>query len=587
MIGRRRNLNNIENYVCFKTNDFLQNAGIVGLINLLKFLEAEEDEDYSIKNSKLYVNKEYLLKIDLAQAYIGAFIDKYYEETHHASVIKSIELLEYLTLTDDFVNIKEQKAKVDKEFAFIKNTLSLASYKSGYDILNEQGKNWDILGLVETIKNEPNYMQKMNSVTKLKTILSQKETKETLAFKSIIYSRINMFWENKAFLYPQSSKKNMKAVFEKDFTNLFNEYVEQGNNNKKVVDHCIACGNEMSASVRNNTASIAMMKDLADDLTRKTSVFWNFQIDTYICPCCALLYTLVPLGFVPMGSDMVFVNTNSSIRFLTESNRDKTLSGVETDNEKWRVLYNEIIQAQLKETKQRVSNIQVIIRKKYEERYNLNIIERDILEIINCSKNSLDNLTKWASVKERDHYINVYDAVVENIMKHRNQYMLIQRLFKISIDQSSVVACIQNLIAVQTAQTKSKIRNGDRTVSKKMLYFACKGGDQLRKKIAADATVDETDNKLRGIVFKLLNSLQVGDQFGFMNVTLRLCTSYNMEVPNAFMEAFNSEEEFLNIAYSFLLGLKGGFYEKEDKKPSPESNKENQKSKERTEDEKI
>jgi len=573
-----------KKYVCFMTNDFLQNAGIVGIINLLDFLKAKKDKDYIIKETKLYIRKEYLSNIDLAQAYIDAFIDKYYNETHYAKVMKSIEILEDLTRSDDFLNIKEQKTKVDKEFAFIKKMLSLPSYISGYAILKEAGKSWDIPGLLETIKNEPDYVQKMNRVAELKTILKQKEVKETLALKSIIYLRINMFWGDKSFLLRANSKKNIKEAFEKDFTDLFNEYVQQGNNNKKIVDHCIACGNAMSASVRNSTASIAMMKDLADDLSRKTSVFWNFQMDAYICPCCALLYTLVPLGFVPMGPDMVFVNTNSSIQFLMQTNQNNSLTGIETENEKWKVLYNKIIQAQLMKTEARVSNIQVIVRKKEKERYDLNIIDKNILEIIDGSKSSLENLTKGAEVKENGEYINIYNEVVENIMHHRSQYLLIQRLFKISVDQTNVVACIYNIIAVQTVQIKSKIRNGDKTVSKQKLLFACKGGDQLRKKIAADATVDETDNKLRGIVFKYLNALQVGDQFGFMNVTLRLCTSYNMEVPSVFMEAFNSEEEFLNIAYSFLLGLKGGFYEKKDGEPAPESNKENQKSKERKED---
>ena len=557
----------MEEFIYFRTNDFLQNAGIVGLIRLLEFLEAEENEDYFIENSELKITRNYLLKIDLAQAYMDVFINKYYEDTQHAAVMGKIEYLEQLSKTDDFLSNKEQKKKVDEQFTFVRDKLLSASYKSGYDILKNEGKDWNVLELLKIIKDEPDYSEKMKHLADLKLLLNQNEMKETLAFKSIIYSRINMFWENKAFLYPQNSKKNMKETLEKDFTNPLYDFVNRDKSKSK--DYCIACGESMGTK---DKVSIAFMKDLSDDLARKKSAFWNFKVDAYICPCCALLYAFVPLGFVPMGPDMVFVNTNSNIKFLMQSNPVNNLTSDDTENEKWRVLYNKILQNQLKATKKRISNIQVVVRKKYEERYNLNIIGKDVLGIMNLCKNSLENLIKWASVKERDNYINVYDSAVENIINHRNQYLLIGRLFKISVEQSSVLGCIHPLISIQRVQSESKIRNGGIIVNKKMLYYACKGGDQLRNKISKDFNVDETDNKLRGVTFKFLNTLQVGDQFGFMNMLLRLCTSYNMEVPSVFMSVFDSEEEFLSVAYSFLLGLKGGFYKKDSEKSETDEN---------------
>lgn len=116
-------------------------------------------------------------------------------------------------------------------------------------------------------------------------------------------------------------------------------------------------------------------------------------------------------------------------------------------------------------------------------------------------------------------------------------------------------------------------------MNKARLSFASKGGNDLRRTIlnysgTGSENQDESDNKLRGTVYELLNALQVGDQFAFMNMLLRLSTSYNMKVPSVFMDAFQSEEDFLNIAYAFLVGLKGGYYEKGKNKTMDEQNQE-------------
>ena len=69
-----------------------------------------------------------------------------------------------------------------------------------------------------------------------------------------------------------------------------------------------------------------MMLDVGDDLERKTSAFWNCKVDAYLCPVCAFLYSLVPLGFVKMeNGDFLFVNANTDVSSL-ESNNHKKIS---------------------------------------------------------------------------------------------------------------------------------------------------------------------------------------------------------------------------------------------------------------------
>lgn len=67
--------------------------------------------------------------------------------------------------------------------------------------------------------------------------------------------------------------------------------------------------------------SIAFMKDMADDLSRKKSAFWNCKVDAFLCPVCAFVYALCPLGFNLLGNRFVFLNTNVSIDGLIQANK--------------------------------------------------------------------------------------------------------------------------------------------------------------------------------------------------------------------------------------------------------------------------
>jgi CRISPR-associated protein Cst1 len=556
-----------KDWTIFRTNDFIQNAGIIGLIRLLEHQGASRGQDYCIDGTDLSVSTDYLLRgdlpkayVDLSKAYMDAFIDKYYQETHHAIALQKIAQLRNLLAEADGSDGKEKQKDL---ITYLHDKLSSASYQSGYAILEEKNIQTDIVAILKKLKKEKDKAEILRLLSELEEELNKPLVKETLAFKSIIYSRINMFWENKAFLLPKNSKRTLEEVFSNDFTEPLVNYIQKS---KKSKDTCIACGNPISGKEK---TSIAFMKDMADDLSRKTSAFWNCKVDAFICPNCAFLYALVPLGFVPIGNDMVFVNTNTNIEFLEQSNRAETLNIEKDDNLKLSILYNTIIANLIKTSKLKASNIQVITRRKFEERYDLNIIGKDVIEILENARKPLENLMKW-HVKDGEQYINVYERTIVNVINGQNQYGNINRLFRLNLDQSRIVFAIYNVLMVQFHQCNNKKRKGGNAMNKARLSFACKGGNDLRRTILDYSSTggdnqDESDNKLRGTVYQFLNALQVGDQFAFMNMLLRLSTSYNMKVPSVFMDAFQSEEDFLNIAYAFLVGLKGGYFEKEKK----------------------
>ena len=91
--------------------------------------------------------------------------------------------------------------------------------------------------------------------------------------KSAIYNYINRFWDGKCFLLRANAAKNMREVFENDFSEPFRTYIAI--DQKKAKEICIDCGAMIDSKTK---VSLAFMKDQADDLARKQSAFWNCKV---------------------------------------------------------------------------------------------------------------------------------------------------------------------------------------------------------------------------------------------------------------------------------------------------------------------
>lgn len=100
----------------------------------------------------------------------------------------------------------------------------------------------------------------------------------------------------------------MREVFEKDFSEPFRKYLSA--DHKKAKDLCIDCGDPIGPKEK---VSIAFMNEVGDDFTRKRSAFWDCKVDAFLCPGCAFIYALSPLGFRLYVNKFVFVNINNSI----------------------------------------------------------------------------------------------------------------------------------------------------------------------------------------------------------------------------------------------------------------------------------
>ncbi len=547
--------------------DFLKNAGLVGLKYLLDTSDAEKEIDYGIAEDKqgLWLDRQFVVNADWTDMYFKAFVKRYGELTNYQVVLDKI---------GDILKKAGQpewdKKTCKEDLKFINEKLLSNSYQSGFANMKDQIENPDVYELLKSHKLKEN-MEKEELCARLQQLmifLQQPLCKETFSMKSIIYNYINCFWDGKSFLLRANASKDMKSVFDVDFSEPFRRYAAA--DHKKAKDMCIDCDGKIDAKEK---VSIAFMKDQADDLTRKRSAFWNCKVDAYLCPACAFVYSLAPLGFTLAGRTFVFVNMNQNIDLLLRANSPDGKMEINLkreEKERYASWIARTINLLLQEKDRELGNIQVIARGMGEsDRYTFDVISKDILKFLNDKsiRNDLEQLGRYPYVKTGREYWNVHETVILNLLRYHNQYEVIGKLLKMALEgegflfKASFVYDIQ--LRSSLARKKDKTMNTGGEVMNR--YAVRERGYELRNALlGAKGTSDNVC--IRGTIYQLLNALSVGNVEHFMEVIMRVYCSTRLQVPDAFIEFLKDRDTFTEYGYAFLLGLQGSHYEKKEEK---------------------
>ena len=547
--------------------DFLKNAGLVGLKYLLDASDAEEEIDYGIAEDKqgLWLDRQFVVNADWTDMYFKAFVKRYGELTNYQLVLDKIgDILEKAGQPE------WDKKTCKEDLKFINEKLLSKSYQSGFANIKDHIENPDVYELLKSHKLKEN-MEKEELCARLQQLmifLQQPLCKETFSMKSIIYNYINRFWDGKSFLLRANASKDMKSVFDVDFSEPFRRYAAA--DHKKAKDMCIDCAGKIDAKEK---VSIAFMKDQADDLTRKRSAFWNCKVDAYLCPACAFVYSLAPLGFTLAGRTFVFVNMNQNIDLLLRANSSDGKMAIDLkreEKERYASWIARTINLLLQEKDRELGNIQVIARGMGEsDRYTFDVISKDILKLLNDKsiRNDLEQLGRYPYVKTGREYWNVHETVILNLLRYHNQYEVIGKLLKMALEgegflfKASFVYDIQ--LRSSLARKKDKTMNTGGEVMNR--YAVRERGYELRNALlGAKGTSDNVC--IRGTIYQLLIALSVGNVEHFMEVIMRVYCSTRLQVPDAFIEFLKDRDTFTEYGYAFLLGLQGSHYEKKEEK---------------------
>lgn len=547
----------LERFV-ITTGDFLKNAGIVGMWYMLEMSAARENIDYGITENEqeLWIAKDFAIEADWTDMYFKAFVAGLGPYTTYESVLEKIQSCLQKIETEDGKPGKEIKDNLK----FINEKLLSSSYQNGFENIKDQIEDAEIyLNLKKNKLSDKLEQQELKMrLQKLQQFLVQPLCKETFTMKSIIYTYINRFWDGKCFLLRANAKKDMRELFEKEFSEPLRKYWR--NDHEKAKNLCVDCGMSMDSKEK---VSIAFMKEMADDLSRKKSAFWNCKVDAYLCPVCAYLYALSPLGFQLYANKFVFLNMNESIRSLISANQKSSknaLSSEKQEEEKHSAWFSRNLNIVLAE--KGTSNIQVILRGiQAEDKYICNIIGKEALSILEKEKvnNALNYLGTHPFIKLNGDFFNIHEAVVMNVLNYQNQYTLLNRLMKEAIENEGVLLAAYWVYVVQVwtrlvRYGKDKERNV--TMSQKTMR---NNGYNLRKAIMEAKGVTK-DDCLRGTIYQLLNALSVKDTGKFIDIVIRLYSSTKLLMPDGFVDMLCGQEVFQELGYAFVLGLKGSYW---------------------------
>ncbi len=543
--------------------DFLKNVGISGLNYLLEMSGAQRDYDYGISadNQSFWLNRDFAVQADWTDMYFKAFVECYGDNTAYKQVMDKIHIILNAAGKEDW-----DAGKFKDDLKFINDKLLSNSYKSGFKNIEDKISNSEVYERLEKNKLKPDMGSELVvRLSELETFLSQPLCRETFCMKSIIYNIINRFWDGKSFLLRANAAKDMREMFEKDFSAPLKNYIAA--DHSKAKDMCIECGNRIDNSEK---VSIAFMTERADDLARKRSAFWDCKVDAFLCPVCAFLYSLVPLGFRLMGNSFMFINTNAAVSVLLRNNsKDKDFGEQKEIDEKYSQWIARTINILLENDTKRLENVQIIIRgSKDNDRYFFNVISKDVLELLKDTTvmGVLNSLAEQPYVKTNNDYWNVHEEAVINILQYRSQYAAINKLLKLSLEQSENGNVFKKAEQLYRIELKAVVKRiGYITGGKLMDIDEAKRiknkGYELRRALL-DAKGTNDDSCLRGMVYQLLNALSVNNCQRFMDIIMRVYCSTKLQIPDTLIKLICDAEVFQTYGYAFVLGIQGSHFEK-------------------------
>ncbi|WMJ79118.1 type I-B CRISPR-associated protein Cas8b1/Cst1 [Clostridium sp. MB40-C1] len=544
-------------------SDWLYNAGIVGVVKIL------EDSEVSYDTGINYVEFDDSVLENFSQKYFNYFIKKYKKFTSWYKIVSFEGYIENFNKE----NVQEKDLTfVNNYIEDIKKKLTSNSYKSGYlviedkelDLLKEEKKlkkikmtkKQEIKDVVEDIQVQ------LEIIKEIIKYLKKEEVKRIILAKNVIYDVIQRFWADVSFLNKNNSKKDMYIEYNAYFTKSALDYGKANKDKYKYL--CFTCDGKMSKLSKPAAYDLTWISKMGVDMSKKSSHFWNFNGDSYICPICNLVYSCIPAGFTVIKSRGLFINQNSSIDTLLKINNhtlEHNTSFEELEQETYFNIVESVSQSSVEHFEKEIENIQIVKLDSDNQRrpYSFNILSKDKLRVISDSKNMLRSMIKTHAKISSKEFLNLYREVISRLYDGKNQFDLINKLFHFKLDAKfNRVQFIEMIIKINN----NFLRGRGKMVHYKVINNCKDYGVELRKSYSDK----KAENKLGGVTYRLLNALKTKNTARFMDTILNAYMYLNKQVPTAFVEGLQDIDKFQTIGYAFLLGLQGEEIKKDDKK---------------------
>lgn len=557
-----------------ENGDWLKNAALLGFWQVLETKAKSSTNEIKVKPNYIEFDSELLSNFE--ESYFKILIDK------NEKTISWYKIISYENALKNFdieVMTEKDLEIFNKILDFIKTKIKSNSYKSGYLLLEGSDfilENEKKLKMIKLKKNESpiNYKKEFLEVKeRLQNIINymkKPEVKRIIAAKNVIYEIIQPFWSNVSFLLTTKSNFNMYELYKSDFIAPLINYEKE--DKEKAKYSCFTCDNKIVKLGKPNAFDLTWL-NMGVDMSRKSSHFWNFKGDAYICPLCNLVYSCLPLGFNILKGKGLFINNNQSLIKLKQSN---VIEGSYSEDIKEieQMSYFNILksmeQQKIDNIDKEFENIQVIkIDGNNSLRpYSFNILSKKIMKIIFYNRKRLESLIKVNVKVTEKYYINLYNEVIRDIYDGKNLFDLIGKLFTLKLSKGYIYTIIKINNDILSSNSKKYISNskGECFIMKENLNKIKEYGFVLKEKYK----FKNSESKINGISYKLLNAIKTKDTGRFMDTIINSYMYIGNPVPSVFIDSMKSENSLQTVGYAFLVGLQG---EVDNKKGVDDKNK--------------
>lgn len=556
-----------ENVITLTLGDWLYNAGIVGLVNIL---EHSKEGTVSFNNQDVSFNLEELENFE--DKFFNYFIDTYEKTLAWSKVVSYKEKIESFKI-EKFKNFDKDSLEgfnkyVENLKKYLKNKSHISAYKlikNKYPVL-EKEKEIKKVNLKKKENVEDRIQEIKSIMAKIIEVIdfySEVESRKYIAGKNVIYTIIKNAWNGVSFSNTQNERVDKKTndyVYPIEIRDIYlnyrnyfpkdaKQYISLDKSNYEY--NCITC----DSKINNLDLEMNFLNLMGFDTDRKSSHAWNFENHIAICPICKLVYSCVPAGFNYVYDRGIFINDNNSSKNIVDISTKLKYEIFADDNLNANSTFKSIIIAIQEKTndsfKYEMADIQVI---RYEnEKYRFNILSKSMLKVIRESEEELNKIIrcKYEDKNNDKENFRPYEEVIKNIFNNANQFLLIHKLlvYKLGKPENTYyhLGHLKDIITINFNFLKGVGYMGDK--EKKNIWIYNKEGKNLKE------AYKDSENKLQGICYRLLNALKTNNSGMFMDVILNCYLYVGKQVPTFFTDCLKGNEELKTIGYSFISGL--------------------------------
>ncbi|MTI53561.1 type I-B CRISPR-associated protein Cas8b1/Cst1 [Geosporobacter ferrireducens] len=575
--------------------------GLIGFIRILKEAGKIDDNDIKkMKNNYIEFNSELLE--DFHKNYFDYFLKRY-----DISVRECEKIDRYLLIAqkeDKFKNATDWiKGVVDNNRKKIKGKLENKVFEQQFD---------EIYKNLSKIKKADQIEELKDSVSQFKKLMTVKDVNNKLSINFVRSIFSKQYFGQASFLQKPCAAKSVEEQSEIMFRDYIkpviglSELMDQSkdidalkmNLENELKDSSLSKNYEkmlktISGLAKTRDSLEAVKKCFYEDMLycsvwenfRATNDFtegvfaplavsnnnaknymWDFCTFYPISDIAKLILLCTPAGTVDMQDEYFgFVNLDTDVYELFRQNENLRLKK-EEDNVFESLIYDIVSEAREK-SKWMLQNILFI-------EFKMDIDSKNCkLNYFNIPKNVASYFKKHAQndlgeIKDKTFKKDLVALMLDNKTIKTITYQYnekskgkeqiannIERLIEVklrSIISSEKYSAYDALLATIAKHKFNRTKEGCEKVDSKKIWVIYKSGQELNTYFKRN----QSENKIQGIAYRLLNASKAGNKKEFLDSLLRIYMTAGKEVPSIFLNVMHEQDlEFETVAHAFVSGL--------------------------------